>query len=135
VTLYAPPQDELTTRRLANLGIPHVTDPITRVVGVRDHLEAIEVAGERVEVDRIFVAAQPRPRDELLRQLGAAFEPTPFGTAVVVSRTGATSVPGVWAVGNVSTLSALVPIAMGEGVAAATELNAGLTMEAADAPG
>jgi thioredoxin reductase len=43
--------------------------------------------------------------------------------------TGQTSVAGVWAIGNVADLKALVPIAIGAGTLAATQVNISLLEE------
>jgi thioredoxin reductase len=133
VTLYGVAPDEEWRARLAVLGVDIDERPIERVVGERDQLEGIVVGGEPVEVDRIFVAATPRPRAGLLRTLGAeVVEMPPMGEWVRVEAGGATSVPGLRAVGNVVNPAALVPVAMGEAVAAATAINFELTVEDAD---
>jgi thioredoxin reductase len=52
-----------------------------------------------------------------------------MGTWVTTDPTGRTSVPGVWAVGNVADPAALVIVAAGAGARAATALNADLVDE------
>jgi thioredoxin reductase len=132
VTLYGVTPDEEWRRRLARVGVAIDERPIERILGARDQLEGIVVGGEAVAVDRIFVAATPRPRDGILRELGAEVAATPMGEFVSVGVAGATSVPGVRAVGNVANVGALVPVAMGEAAAAATAINFELTIEDAD---
>jgi len=132
VTLYGVVPDEEWQARLKSVGVVVDERAIQRVVGGRDQLEGIVVGGELVEVDRIFVAALPRPRDGVLRELGGDVVATPMGEWVSVGVAGATSVPGLRAVGNVVNPAALVPVAMGEAVAAATAINFELTVEDAD---
>ncbi len=109
--------------------------------GIRLAPPALEVAGSfgnvtvRTEegehrVARVFVGARPRPADALLTSLGCASTENPhMGSMVVTDPTGLTSVDGVWAIGNVADPSALVPVALGAGVRAATTINMSLVEE------
>jgi thioredoxin reductase len=90
---------------------------------------AVDVGDELVPLDRIFVATAFSPRDAVLRSLRAERRELRGVDLAVVDAQGATSVPRVWAAGNVVDPSALVPIAMGQGVAAATAINAALTFD------
>ncbi|GGE81759.1 NAD(P)/FAD-dependent oxidoreductase [Mycetocola zhadangensis] len=80
-------------------------------------------------IDVVFAEATPIALDEPLRQLGVERTDTPFGSWTAVDAAGKTSVEGVWAVGNTSNPSALVPIAAGAGATAALALNAELVAE------
>ena len=66
------------------------------------------------------------PHGEVLAALGCATNPDRW---VVIDPTGRTSVPGVWAAGNVVNPRAQVITAAGEGSAAAIALNADLVDE------
>ncbi len=105
-----------------------VAAPALEVSGSLGHITVRTAAGSH-ELSRIFVGARPRPADELLRSLGCATTDTPAGPFISTDATGQTSVAGVWAVGNVSDQKALVPIALGAGTAAATQINISLLEE------
>lgn len=91
-------------------------------------LSGIRLAdGDTVAVDVIFLHPRVVPNDALLRGLGADTAPGHGGAPrVEVDETGRTSVPGVWAVGNVVNPSASVPVASGAGNIAGATINADL---------
>lgn len=91
-------------------------------------LSGIRLAdGDTVAVDAIFLHPRVVPNDALLRSLGADTAPGQGGAPwVEVDETGRTSVPGVWAVGNVVNPSASVPVASAAGNIAGATINADL---------
>jgi thioredoxin reductase len=100
-------------------------------VSVTGELGAVTIttATSSRTVARVFVGARPRPSGALLEPLGCDFSPTPAGPMVVTDANGRTSVYGVWAIGNVADIKALVPIALGAGTAAAVDVNISLVEE------
>ncbi|MFE7135646.1 NAD(P)/FAD-dependent oxidoreductase, partial [Streptomyces sp. NPDC057638] len=74
--------------------------------------------------DALFVAPVPRPNDAVPRALGCADDPATGWVAADAA--GATSVPGVWAVGNVVNPRAQVITAAGQASAAAIAMTAWL---------
>jgi thioredoxin reductase len=84
------------------------------------------VDGHVVPVGVVFTGPTPRPRDALLRSLGAATTVGPRGSWVDIDADGRTTVPGVWAVGNVVNARANVPLSLGLGALVAGALNAEL---------
>ena len=105
-----------------------VAPPAREVTG---SLGAVVILTETAEypVARVFVGARPQPSDSLLTALGCATIDTPAGVFVSTDSTGQTSVEGVWAIGNVADVKALVPIALGAGTNAATHINISLVEE------
>jgi len=85
--------------------------------------------GSTLALDTIFADPRMVPRDELLRQLDVDRTETPFGQWTAVDAMFQTSVPGVYAVGNVANPGALVPVASAAGVTAAVAINADLVMQ------
>ncbi|MEZ5219395.1 MAG: NAD(P)/FAD-dependent oxidoreductase [Ilumatobacteraceae bacterium] len=81
--------------------------------------------GDRVPVEQVIIAPRSRPRDEVLRGLGA----TVVDGWVQVSEAGQTSVPGLYAVGNDVDVYANVAMSIGAGSATGGAVNADLTME------
>jgi thioredoxin reductase len=116
-------RDQLEAR-----GIRVVEGEVRQLVVEGDRMRGVILAGGRlVERAALFMRPTMRPRgSELVHQLGCAVDDQGF---VVVDRSGATSVPGVWAAGNVANPRAQVITAAGEGSAAAIALNADLVQE------
>lgn len=128
---------DITVFGAAEAGIPAIELDGFAARGIRTDEPALELSGSlgdvvvttasgRHHLSRIFVGARPRPSDALLQELGCATVDTPAGPFVATDATGQTSVPGVWAIGNVSDMKALVPIALGAGTLAATQINISL---------
>ena len=77
----------------------------------------------------VFTGPTLQPRDALLRSLGAATTDGASGSWVDVDEDGRTSVPGVWAVGNVVNVRANVSVSLGLGSLVAGALNADLVAD------
>ncbi|MER7705205.1 NAD(P)/FAD-dependent oxidoreductase [Kitasatospora sp. NPDC097605] len=113
--------------RLAARGVRVVEGELKRVVVTDDRLRGVELAdGTAVPREAVFLFPRAVPRDALL--FGLACERDAQGW-VTTDRTGRTSVPGVWAVGNVADPRAQVVTAAGAGAAAAFALNHDLVDE------
>jgi thioredoxin reductase len=82
--------------------------------------------GRTVEVDVVFTAPRAVPNDALMRQLGARTVETTAGPLIAVDPRGATSVPGLWAAGNVVDPTLKIPTALGDGMAIGTHVNEAL---------
>lgn len=113
--------------RLATRGVTVVDGPVESVVVEDGALTGVRVAGRIVPRAALFVPPAVLPRDDVLAALGWD------GT---VDATGRTSVPGVWAAGNVVDPRAQVITAAGQGSAAAIALNGWLLdRDSARSPG
>ncbi|MEJ7635732.1 FAD-dependent oxidoreductase [Aeromicrobium sp.] len=100
---------------------------VSRLVIKDDRLVGVELEGGRVVPrDAVFVRPNFVPHGNLLTELGCATHETGW---VVADGTGRTSVPGVWAAGNVANPRAQVITAAGEGSAAAIAINNDLVDE------
>lgn len=136
LTNGAPLLDSTGTLELTARGIEVEGRPVRRVRAEAGRIIGIDLddgAGGTVPrgLDAIFVAPTPAPQDELLRELGARTAPHERfgGDWVAIDPTGLTSVPGVWAAGNVVNPMANVPLAMAAGVTAATAIDHSLIGE------
>jgi thioredoxin reductase/protein-L-isoaspartate O-methyltransferase len=87
-------------------GVAVVDGPVQRLVtGADGHVEAVElVSGERVAADAVVVGASFRVRAEPFTSLGLTPVPhmTGLGDVVETDTTGETSVPGLYAAGNLT---------------------------------
>ena len=118
--------DEEEHERLTARGVRLVDGEIKRVVAENDGVRGVELADGRMVPRRVvFLFPRMVPHDTLLTALGCAVE----DRRVVTDRTGRTTVPGVWAVGNVADPRAQVVTAAGMGSAAAIAVNADLMDE------
>jgi thioredoxin reductase len=107
------------TRRVASV---ESRDGVIRALRLHD--------GAEIATDTVFVRPRAVPNDRMLRDLGAATAPGIDDQEwVVVDATGRTSVPGVWAAGNVVTPAATVPVAAAAGSTAGIALNADLVAD------
>lgn len=126
--VYFTPPDILTaaerTQLLARaIGVVEGTIQAL-VIDDADHLRGLQMRhGCVIPRDALFVPARFVPNNDLLVGLGCDVD---TNTWVTVDNTGRTSVPGVWAAGNVVDPRAQVITAAGAGSAAAIALNADL---------
>jgi thioredoxin reductase len=125
--------------RLGALGVRFVDGTPQEVVTDRDRLVGLRLAdGELLERDAVVVASRPQVRAEFLAPLGLVPEPVEsagvvLGTAIPVdATTGATSVRGVYAAGNVTDIGAILIASAAHGVRVGAVINADLAGEDAD---
>jgi len=123
---YALARDE--RERLEARGIIVVLGDVVRLVIDDDRLMGVElIDGRTYPRSAVFVRPVIRPRaDGLLTGLGCHVGGDGF---VTTDATGLTSVPGVWAAGNVADARAQVITAAGEGSTAAIAINADLVVD------
>jgi len=109
---------------LATRSVRVVEGGVERVVVEDDQLTGVLLGdGRTVALDAVFVPPRLVPNDSLLTGLGCVRDDLGW---VVLGVNGTTSVPGVWAAGNVGNPQAQVITAAGEGSAAAISINADL---------
>ncbi len=116
---------------LAAAGVTVVEGPVRAVEIEDDAVTGLRLEdGRLVPATAITVATYMRARSEVLTSLGVEVVPHPsgFGEHVVVDEMRQTSVPGVYAAGNVTDLSAQVMGAASAGTMAGAMANAELVM-------
>jgi thioredoxin reductase len=125
--VYFTPPDTLTATERTQLlarAIGVVEGTIDQLVVDDDQLRGVQLQdGCVIARDALFVPPRFVPNDSLLAGLGCDVGADGW---VTVDNTGRTSVPGVWAAGNVVDPRAQVITAAGAGSAAAIALNADL---------
>ena len=114
--------------RLQKRGVEVVTGEIRRLAVADDRLAGVELAdGLLIPRNAVFIRPVNRPHaDGLLEALGCDVDDAGF---VVVDATGRTSVPGVWAAGNVVDPRLQVIASAGAASVAAIAINADLVNE------
>lgn len=122
--------DEESRRTFASRDVVVDDRVVTRVVVKNDVLIGLEVEdGEVVSVDAIFTGGILNPHDDFLTQLKLERGDSPFGSVIAVDPTGRTSNPRIWAVGNVASPPATVPMVVAMGAMAGGAVNMDLVTE------
>ncbi|MFE0425510.1 NAD(P)/FAD-dependent oxidoreductase [Streptomyces sp. NPDC058953] len=117
LVLTADERERLTAR-----GIQIEEGAVRRLAVADDRLTGVELAdGRVVERTAVFVPPLMVPADGPLAGLGCARDEATG--AVATDPAGRTSVPGVWAVGNVTDARAQVVVAAGAASVAAMDIN------------
>ncbi|MFF0499191.1 NAD(P)/FAD-dependent oxidoreductase [Nocardia aobensis] len=129
-TMDAPGAE--AAEKLAARGIAVVTGKVAALEIAGDHITGVRLADGTV-VAREVITVGPRmvARSEILRKLGLepVEHPSGAGEYIATDAMGRTDVPGVWAAGNVTDLSAQVGAAAAAGAFAAAQINADLVEE------
>lgn len=124
--------DDADASRLAARGIRVVDGAVSAVVTSDDRVAGVHLAdGTVVPRQALTVAPAMAARAGFLADLGlkASEHPSGMGSHIPVDQTGRTEVPGVWAAGNVTDLSAQVGAAAAAGAFAGAVINADLVEE------
>ncbi|WP_036530228.1 NAD(P)/FAD-dependent oxidoreductase [Nocardia sp. CNY236] len=109
-------------------GVRVLDGEVARLVVDGDRLRGVEMAdGRAVPRTAMFVVSGLRANNDVLAALGCAFDDDGW---VVTDPSGRTSVPGVWAAGNVRDRMAQVITAASAGAAAGGAINGDLVMAA-----
>ncbi|WP_411699385.1 NAD(P)/FAD-dependent oxidoreductase [Conyzicola sp.] len=122
-----PDSDQLEL--LAARGIDVVHGRVERLVVEDDALVGVQLADGGVRaIEALVVGAPVTVRAGLLVDLGLELAEHPMGVGlhVATDANGATSLPGVWAAGNVTNLAGQVITSATEGLWAGAQINASL---------
>ena len=124
ITNRPPGDDEITGRRRTDLrehGIDLYEGEVGRLEGDEGQMRAVEVSGQRVELDCMFSQQGARPNSLLARRLGVATDDAGYITVDPEQRT---NIPGLYAAGDVTKEYAhQIVTAAHEGATAATSAN------------
>jgi len=121
VTLFTDgkPLDDEARRRLADWNIPVIEDALTEIVHDEGRMEAVRLSsGKSVPLDATFIHTRHAPSCDLALQLGCEMEDGALGPFVVVGEGQETSVPGVYAAGDLAWQSHNISWAMAHGASA-----------------
>jgi thioredoxin reductase len=112
-------------------GIDVVEGVIAQVSACTDGtLSGVDMVDDRhISLAAIFTAPQLVPADHFLQELQPAKAPMPGGEFLQLDSTGQTSIPGIWAAGNVANPYANVPMSIGAAAAAAGAINHSLVLD------
>ncbi|HDR9181116.1 TPA: NAD(P)/FAD-dependent oxidoreductase [Burkholderia vietnamiensis] len=115
--IVAPTPEEATLLACRNVQIEPV--PVVEVFGAAPDMTGLGLAdGRVVHIEALFVGPRTQMASSLVEQLGCALDEGPMGSIIRVDDLKRTSVPGVFAAGDVSTMWSNATFASAAGVAA-----------------
>jgi thioredoxin reductase len=124
--------DEATLAEFAHRGIAVERTPVVGLEGSAPALSAARLAdGRNVPIEALFIGPQSRLNSDIADQLGCAFDEAPFGRIIRVDAMKETTMPGVFAVGDISRGMHSVTFAAADGVLAGTALHRSLVFPVA----
>jgi thioredoxin reductase len=132
-----PAPDADQRKQLGALGVAIAEGEAERIEAGPGGLTGVVLAGRgHLALDAVVVSPRMEARAELLEPLGlkpveVLLGEHPVGTRIEADRTGATAVPGVWVVGNLTDPMAQVMAAAAAGLMAGAAINFDLVLEQA----
>ena len=124
------PSDEAMAD-LARRGVEIEPGPVRELAGAGRDLSAVVLAdGRRVSTDALFIGAPTRLNSDIARQLGCAIGDGMMGPMIVVDGMQQTSVPGVFAAGDIARGAHAVSWAVSDGVMAGVAAHRSLVFPA-----
>ncbi|MDB4943916.1 MAG: Thioredoxin reductase [Labilithrix sp.] len=99
---------------------------VTRLTGAAAHVAVVLAGGEQIELEGLFVLPRVRPNGPFAGQLGCALDEGPFGPILATDPMKETSVPGVFACGDVASLQPAIALAVADGVRAGAAVHQSL---------
>jgi thioredoxin reductase (NADPH) len=119
--IHTGPAAALTERsELARLGVALVETPVERIAVDADRVTAVTWAGRETAFDMVYSALGTKPANSLATGLGAALE---SDGRLIVDDHGRTSIPGLYAVGDVVRGLNQIAVATAEAAIAATAIH------------
>lgn len=119
--------DKAVAQDLENRGVRIERTPIAMVDG---HAEVILVDGRRMPFAGLFTAPTNTPSTPLASDMGCAIMETPVGTQIETAETKETSIPGVFACGDVARMPHSVSLAVADGAWAGAQIHRSLVWPA-----
>lgn len=119
--------DAATLEQFAQRGIQVEAAPVTALMGTAPELSGVQLAGERVlGIDALFLGTRLRFASDLAQQLGCAAEHGPQGPLLTTDAFKRTTVPGVFAAGDITLRAGNASLAAADGVMAGVALHQSL---------
>ncbi|MEJ7563104.1 MAG: FAD-dependent oxidoreductase [Ilumatobacteraceae bacterium] len=124
VTAFSNDLDAAVRAELGAHGVNVDERPIARVNGDGNTVSSLELTdGTDVPIGALFVAEWPAPNNQLAVELGCAVDEHGYVDVDAMKRT---TVPDVWAIGDVTSLRSNMSMSITDGVLAAVDCNTAL---------
>ena len=127
VTLFTEKLGDEMRSRLLAAKIQVESAAVTRLVGTGRQLEAVELAGGRRVACEALLMHPPQTQVDLVRALGVALDDEGFVKTDPMTRE--TSIPGIYAAGDLATRGQAAILAAAAGMQAAAAINVELTAD------
>lgn len=112
---------------LDSIGITIVREPVDAIVGDGPATSGVRIEdGSVIPIDALYIAVPTRLNSDLPQQLGCAVDDSPSGPIVRTDDMQATTVPGVFAAGDIVRGFHSVTLAAADGLTAGTALHRSL---------
>ncbi|GGO31985.1 NAD(P)/FAD-dependent oxidoreductase [Deinococcus humi] len=122
-----PQPDEVTLAKLAERGVKVETALVTALEGSAPALSGVRLEDDRlIALDALFLGSRIRPASDIAEQLGCATEEGLQGPLLQTDAFKQTSVPGVYAAGDITPRVANASMAAADGVFAGASLHQSL---------
>ena len=122
--------DEAVRAKLARRGVSIEPASVAALAGHGLDLSGMTLAdGRTVECEAVYLAPRTRLNSRIAEQLGCAVDDGPFGPIIRVDAVKLTSVPGIYAAGDIARAPHNATWAAADGVTAGTALHQALVFE------
>lgn len=132
-TLYLDGEDAPdaeTQAKLAARGVAIEPAPVLALRGEGDALSSLLLAdGRELAIDALYLAPRTRLNSPIAEQLGCAIDDTPLGPVIRTDAAKLTTVPGVYAAGDIARSPHNATWAAADGVTAGVSLHQSLVFE------
>lgn len=126
VTLFLNGAVTLTEEEARQLSSRGVVVEATPIAGIADEARVLLADGRSQAFAGLFTASRTAPASPLAARLGCEHEDSPMGRFVKTGAMKETSVPGVFACGDLARAAGNVALAVGDGALAGTAAHASL---------
>ncbi len=134
VTFFTNGLDILTDDNrslLAARNIAIETTPVAALEGTGTALSGLRLKDGRIrDIRALFIGAETRFNSEVAEQLGCAIEDSPMGRIITTDDRRQTTIPGVYAAGDVARPQHTVSLAVADGMMAGVSLHQSLVFPA-----
>lgn len=122
--------DEDIQKKLAQRGVTLEPAPINALLGEGTALSSLQLAdGREALINALYVAPRARLNSPIAEQLGCVVEEGPFGPLIRTDAAKRTSIPGVYAAGDIARAPHSATWASADGVTAGVSLHQSLVFE------
>ncbi|GGR32737.1 NAD(P)/FAD-dependent oxidoreductase [Deinococcus ruber] len=125
-----PTLDRETIAKLAKRGITVEAAPVVDLAGEAPQLTGVRLeSGQVTPIDALFIGTRTRLNSTVAEQLGCAIDDGPVGPVIRTDSNKLTTVPGVYAAGDIAQFGANATLASAAGVFAGVSLHQSLIFE------
>lgn len=117
---------ELDDQAVADLGARRVAIEPTPIAGITGDADVVLADGRQLAFAGLFTASRNAPSTPVATRMGCALADTPFGTQILTDEARQTSIPGVFACGDVARVPHSVSLAVGDGAWAGAQVHRSL---------